>query len=53
MLIHVQKVIIEMLLRHLAKPNNLALESLLDLCAQLGRDLLDDFYVYFPDVFKV
>ncbi|XP_029019229.1 small subunit processome component 20 homolog [Betta splendens] len=51
MLVFHQKSIVESLKTHLAVPNSLAYQPLLDLVVQLARDLQTDFYPHFPDFF--
>eukprot|EP00051_Salpingoeca_urceolata_P018873 m.268959 g.268959 ORF g.268959 m.268959 type:complete len:2685 (-) comp19297_c0_seq5:68-8122(-) len=47
-----QDEVIGLVLEHLAVPGSLALEPLLDLTAQLARDLRGDFYPHFDSVFE-
>ncbi|XP_065178820.1 small subunit processome component 20 homolog [Sycon ciliatum] len=51
--IHHQEGIVAALKKHLAIPNSLALQPLLDLVLQLARDLHSNFYSYFEDFFDV
>ncbi|XP_076467049.1 small subunit processome component 20 homolog [Babylonia areolata] len=52
-LVHHAESIIVILKKHLMVPNTLALEPLLDLVVQMGRDLGPDFYQHFKDVFEI
>ncbi|KAL8599182.1 hypothetical protein ACOMHN_007898 [Nucella lapillus] len=49
---HAESIIV-ILKKHLSVPNTLALEPLLDLLVQMGRDLGPDFYQHFQEVFEV
>ena len=52
-LIRPQNEVIDSVLRFLAKPNSLAQEPVLDLLAQLARDLRGDLYRRFKEIFFV
>eukprot|EP00047_Mylnosiga_fluctuans_P015284 m.44907 g.44907 ORF g.44907 m.44907 type:complete len:2742 (-) comp5850_c0_seq1:279-8504(-) len=46
-----QNEVVDLLLKFLARPSSLGLEPILDLVAQLARDLRSDLYPRFKDVF--
>ncbi|ELU13105.1 hypothetical protein CAPTEDRAFT_202597, partial [Capitella teleta] len=52
-LLHHKNTIIDALQRHLAIPDSLAYQPLLDLVVQLARDLQVDFYPHFESFLKV
>lgn len=52
-LIHHKNQIISVLMKHLLIQETLALEPLLDFMVQLARDLQNDFYPHFEELFKV
>ncbi|CAK9291875.1 unnamed protein product [Gordionus sp. m RMFG-2023] len=52
-IVHHQKTIIQILIKHLSVEGSMALEPLLDLLIQLARDLQTDFYPYFYIFFDV
>lgn len=52
-LVHHSDKIVASLLKHLAVPNSMAYDALLDLVVQLAKDLQHDFYKHFPDIFKI
>ncbi|RNA19607.1 small subunit processome component 20 -like protein [Brachionus plicatilis] len=52
LLIYHKDHLIETLKEFIARANELSLQPILDLTAQLARDLQSDYYFYFPDIFK-
>ncbi|CAF0958315.1 unnamed protein product, partial [Brachionus calyciflorus] len=52
MLIYHKEALIETLKEYILKADNLSLQPILDLTAQLARDLQNDFYIFFPEIFK-
>ena len=51
-LIHHQKEIVDILLKHLGKSGSLAVEPLLWLCVDLAKDLVQDFFPFYLDFLK-
>lgn len=53
LLVHHQRSLIDTFVCFLKPENAIALEPILDLLVQLARDLREDFYAHFPQVFQV
>ncbi|KAK7480715.1 hypothetical protein BaRGS_00028083 [Batillaria attramentaria] len=52
-LVHHAENIVSTLKKHLLVPGTLALEPLLDLVVQMGRDMGPDFYAHFQEIFDI
>ena len=44
--------LVENLIKFIGKSDELSVQPLLDLTVQLARDLQNDFYAFFPSIFK-